>query len=79
MRRAALFLAFGVALVGAIYRLTFTLVGNRFTGIYLLILMSARFNWLLSPFSGAQRVYIAVACGLIFCLQAAAVPRSAVP
>jgi hypothetical protein len=66
---AAFFLAFGAALVGAIYRLTFILDGNRFTGIYLLILITALFNWFLSPFSGAHRVYIAVACGLLFYLH----------
>jgi O-antigen ligase/polysaccharide polymerase Wzy-like membrane protein len=67
---AAFFLAFGGALVAAIYRLTFRLEGGRFTGIYLLILVSALFNWFLSPFSGAHRVYIAVACGLLLFLPA---------
>ena len=66
---ATFFIAFGAALAAAIYRLTFLLEGNRFTGIYLLILLSALFNWFLSPFSGAHRVYIAVACGLILYLQ----------
>jgi hypothetical protein len=65
---AAFFLAFGGALVLSIWRLTFRLEGGRFTGIYLLILFSALFNWFLSPFSGAHRVYIAVACGLLLLL-----------
>jgi hypothetical protein len=66
---AAFFIAFGVALGAAIFRLTFTMESGRFTGLYLLILISALFNWLLSPFSGAHRVYIAVACGLLFLLH----------
>jgi hypothetical protein len=68
---AAFFLAFGGALVVAIYRLTFCLEGGRFTGLYLLVLVSALFNWFLSPFSGAHRVYIAVACGLLLFLPGA--------
>jgi hypothetical protein len=66
---AAFFLVFGAALVGGIYRMTFIQPGNRFTGIYLLILLLSLFNWFLSPFSGAHRVYIAVACGLLLYLQ----------
>jgi hypothetical protein len=66
---AAFFLAFGASLAFAIYKLTFLMDGDRFTGIYLLILLSSLFNWFLSPFSGAHRVYIAVACGLILFLQ----------
>ena len=74
---ATFFLAFGAALVGAVYRLTFVLDGNRFTGVYLLILLSALFNWFLSPISGAHRVYIGVAWGLLFCLPRLISPRSA--
>ncbi len=77
---ASFFIAFGAALVWAICRLTLLLAGDRFTGIYLLILLSSLFNWFLSPFSGAHRVYIAVACALILLLQrtplAAARPAS---
>ena len=65
---AMFFIAFGGALLFAIYRLTFVLKSGRLTGIYLLILWFALFNWLMSPFSGAHRVYIAVACGLLFYL-----------
>jgi hypothetical protein len=68
---AAFFLAFGAAVVFAIYRLVFVQDSSQFTGLYLLILMSALFNWFLSPFSGAHRVYIAIACGLILFLQPA--------
>ena len=66
---ATFFMAYGAALAAAICRLTFTLAGDRFTGIYLLVLLAALFNWFLSPFSGAHRVYIAVACALILLLQ----------
>ncbi|HEY4989508.1 MAG TPA: hypothetical protein VII09_06865, partial [Opitutaceae bacterium] len=66
---ASFFLAFGAALVAAIGRLIFMGEGGRYTGIYLLILISALFNWMLSPFSGAHRVYIAIACGLLLLLQ----------
>jgi hypothetical protein len=65
---ATFFLIFGAALTASIYRLTFVAGGSRFTGIYLLLLLSSLFNWFLSPFSGAHRVYIAVACGLILYL-----------
>ena len=65
---ATFFLAFGAALVVAIYRLTFVIRSHRFTGIELLVLGVALFNWFLSPFSGAHRVYIAVACGLLLTL-----------
>jgi hypothetical protein len=66
---ATFFIVFGFALIEAICRITFALEGSRFTGIYLLILFTALFNWFLSPFSGAHRVYIAIACGLILYLQ----------
>jgi O-Antigen ligase len=74
---ASFFIAFGVALAVAIYQLTFTMECGRFTGIYILILFSALFNWLMSPFSGAHRVYIAVACGLLFLLQGTRAMRPA--
>ena len=63
------FVAFGIALSAAIYRLVFVQRSDRFTGIYLLILLSALGNLLLSPFSGAHRVYIAIACGLVLYLK----------
>jgi len=74
---AAFFWAFGAALVVTIYRLTFVMEGNQFTGLYLLILLTSLFNWFLSPFSGAHRVYIAVACALILFLQRTRSPRAA--
>jgi len=76
---AAFFIAFGLALAAAVCRVTFSLAGGRFTGIYLLILLSALFNWFLSPFSGAHRVYIAVACGLILLLRRMHALESAAP
>jgi hypothetical protein len=76
---ATFFIAFGLALVAAVYRLTFTMAAGRFTGIYLLILLGAVFNWFLSPFSGAHRVYIAVACGLLFLLQRVGASQPAPP
>lgn len=66
---AAFFLAFGAAMVVTVFRLTFVMEGNQFTGIYLLIILTSLFNWFLSPFSGAHRVYIAVTCGLILFLE----------
>jgi hypothetical protein len=71
---ATFFIAFGIALVAAMFQLTFTRESSRFTGIYFLILLTAFINWLLSPFSGAHRVYIAVACGLLFLLQRSRAP-----
>jgi O-antigen ligase len=76
---ATFFIAFGLALVAGVYRLTFTMAAGRFTGIYLLILLGAVFNWFLSPFSGAHRVYIAVACGLLFLLQRVGASQPAPP
>lgn len=73
------FIAFGIALAATIYRLVFILKSNRFTGIYLLLLLSALGNLLISPFSGAHRVYIAVACGLILYLQREPIDLRAAP
>jgi len=65
---ATFFLAFGAALAVAICRLVFSLPGSWLTGPFLLILFTALYNWLMSPFSGAHRVYIAVACGVLLML-----------
>jgi hypothetical protein len=71
---ATFFIAFGIALVAAMFQLTFTRESSRFTGFYFFILFCSFLNWLLSPFSGAHRVVIAVACGLLFLLQRARPP-----
>jgi hypothetical protein len=72
---ATFFIAFGVALVAAMFQLTFTSESSRFTGIYIFILFAALLNWMFSPFSGAHRVVIAMACGLLFLLQRTRTPR----
>ena len=51
--------------------------GEMPLGEIVLIAVFALFNWFLSPFSGAHRVYIAVACGLLFFLPRLNSPRSA--
>ena len=65
----AFFFAFGVALVRALYRIVFVDRWHRLTPLVTLLLLSTLWNLLFSPFSGAQRIYIAVAGGLML-LQA---------
>lgn len=65
----AFFILFGVALLHALGRITFVSAWHRLTPIAVLVLLSALWNLLFSPFSGAHRVYIAVACGLLLLLS----------
>jgi hypothetical protein len=76
----AFFLLFGGALLEALGRIAFVSPWHRLTPLAVLILLSAFWNLLFSPFSGAHRVYIAVACGLLLLLpEFAADPRRSVP
>jgi len=61
----AFFFVFGCGLVWALWRLVFAGEWNRLSPLAILVLLSALWNLCFSPFSGAHRVYIAVACGLI--------------
>ncbi len=61
----AFFFVFGCGLVWALCRLVFSATCNRLSPLAILVLLSALWNLCFSPFSGAHRVYIAVACGLI--------------
>jgi hypothetical protein len=64
----AFFILFGVALLQGLGRITFVSAWHRLTPVAVLVLLSAFWNLLFSPFSGAHRVYIAVACGLLLLL-----------
>ncbi len=65
----AFFFVFGAALIWALYRVVFADRWHRLTPLATLLLLSTLWNLLFSPFSGAQRVYIAVACGLLLLLS----------
>jgi hypothetical protein len=76
----AFFLLFGWNLLAALGRIVFVQPWHRLAPIATLVLLSALWNLLFSPFSGAHRMYIAAACGLILLLpqfdpEPAAVPR----
>lgn len=63
---------------GLIWALTRTLIAqpwHRFAPLHTLLLLSALWSLLFSPFSGAHRVTIAMACGLILLLQTDANPE----
>ncbi|HVW22539.1 MAG TPA: O-antigen ligase family protein [Opitutaceae bacterium] len=59
------FLLLGGALLWALGDAVFATPWTRLAPIRLLVLLAAVWNLLFSPFSGAHRVYIALACGLI--------------
>lgn len=75
----AFFLLFGAALAGALARLVFLQPWHRLAPLATLILLSALWNLLFSPFSGAHRVYIAVACGLVLLLPQFGAQEPSVP
>ena len=59
------FIVFGSLLVHALYSLAFTRLWRRHYPIFGLVLVTALWNVFFSPFSGAHRVYIAAACGVL--------------
>ncbi|HVU24510.1 MAG TPA: O-antigen ligase family protein, partial [Opitutus sp.] len=65
----AFFFAFGVGLVRALHRLVFTVRWRRSDPAAMFYLLSAAWNLVMSPFSGAHRVYIATSVGLILLVQ----------
>ncbi|HWA08595.1 MAG TPA: O-antigen ligase family protein [Opitutaceae bacterium] len=71
----AFFLLFGAGLVRTLARLVFVQPWHALAPVATLVLLSALWNLLFSPFSGAHRVYIAVACGLILLLPRFDAPR----
>jgi len=66
----AFFLVYGAGLLRALLRAAFVDRWHRLTPVSTLVLLSALWNLCFSPFSGAHRVYIALACGLMLLLQA---------
>ena len=68
----AFFFVFGAGLLGALGRSLFVQPWRRLALLETLLLLSALWHLLFSPFSGAHRVAIAMACGLILLLQAEA-------
>jgi hypothetical protein len=59
------FLLFGLALLWALGDAVFAAPWSALSPVRLLVYLNAFWNLLFSPFSGAHRVYIALACGLI--------------
>lgn len=66
---SAFFLVYGAGLLWALYRIVFVEHWIRITPLCTLLLLSALWNLFGSPFSGAHRVYIAMACGLMLLLK----------
>jgi hypothetical protein len=67
----AFFLVFGAGLMWSLADTVLNRAWSWLAPITVLILLLAIWNLLFSPFSGAHRVYIAMACGLILQLNAA--------
>jgi hypothetical protein len=65
----AFFVMFGAGLVWALAYIVLVAGWQRLAPIMILVLLLAVWNLLFSPFSGAHRVYIAMACGLILLLR----------
>ncbi|HTQ32099.1 MAG TPA: O-antigen ligase family protein [Opitutaceae bacterium] len=65
----AFFLVFGASLLRALYQTVFVRRWHRLAPLCILLLLSALWNLFFSPFSGAHRVYIAMACGLMLLLH----------
>jgi hypothetical protein len=66
---SAFFFIYGAGLLWALYRIVFVESWARVTPLCTLLVLSALWNLLCSPFSGAHRVYIAMACGLMLLLK----------
>lgn len=71
----AFFLVLAWALLRALGDLAFFRAWDRRTPLYTLLVLLALWNLCFSPFSGAQRVYIATACGLLLLLRREDRPR----
>ncbi|MFT3867078.1 MAG: hypothetical protein QM715_01145 [Nibricoccus sp.] len=65
----AFFFVFGAGLFLSAFKLVFWTRWNRFAPLCTLFLASAIWSLFFNPFSGAQRVYIALASGLLLLLQ----------
>jgi hypothetical protein len=65
----AFFFVYGAGLISTLYDLVFVRRWHRLTPFCTLVLLSALWDYFCSPFSGAQRVSIAMTCGLILLLQ----------
>jgi hypothetical protein len=71
---ATFFIVFGAGLLWALGHTIFVQRWHRLVPLQTLLLLSALWNLLFSPFSGAHRIAIAMACGLILLLRAEAAP-----
>lgn len=65
----AFFIVFGAGLLWALCDTVLLQPWRRESPLVILVLLLAWWNLLFSPFSGAHRVYIAMACGLILMLM----------
>jgi len=70
------FFVFGAGLIWTLYQMVFVHRWHRLTPFYTLVLISALWDLFCSPFSGAQRVSIAMVCGLILLVQTEAISPS---
>ena len=66
----AFFFVYGAGLIWTLYSIVFVHSWNRYAPFCTLVLLSALWDLFCSPFSGAQRVSIAMTCGLILMIQA---------
>jgi hypothetical protein len=69
----AFFIVFGLGLAWALMHTVLVRTWHRLAPIHVLVLLLAFWNLLFSPFSGAHRVYIAMACGLVLLIRSDAV------
>ncbi len=67
---AAFFFAYGVGLLGALWDQVMAQPWRRELPVRVFLLILACWNLAMSPFSGAHRVYIALATGLVLLVQA---------
>ncbi len=65
----AFFVVYGLGLFKSLYDLIFVGRWHRLAPIIVLLLLVALWNLFFSPFSGAHRVYIAAACGLMLMMR----------
>jgi hypothetical protein len=70
------FFCYGAGLLWGLFQLGVVRGWHRGMAVRLLLLLLAAWNLLMSPFSGAHRVYIATAAGLLLLLQAESNPTT---
>jgi hypothetical protein len=69
------FFVYGLGLIWAFWRVLVVEPWTRAAPLYSFLLLTALWNLGFSPFSGAQRIWISVSCGLVLLLMADATRR----